>query len=159
MTPRPGSQCRADVHLIGALLYSATADATAVLADVLDDDVESRALAVVLAAVRRLNAVGARHDPVLVLDELRRTGDVSQRGVTDALNAAATCGAEPLAAPQYATAVVAAALRREFESAGTALRSLAAEAPEEDLIERANVMARMIGDCAARLERLRQEDT
>ncbi|MGE2690100.1 hypothetical protein [Mycolicibacterium pulveris] len=155
-----GPPPNADVCLVGALLYGSTSAAAALLELVRDDDIESNALAAVLAAIRRLTAAGARCDPPLVLDELQRAGEIrNHNGVTDALQAAVTSGADPLAARHYGAAVVARSLRRRFDSAGAALQSAAREASEAELSSHAELLARVIGDTAARLETLRGHQT
>ncbi|MGA5466576.1 hypothetical protein [Mycobacterium sp. NPDC050041] len=150
--PHPG----VDTLFVGALLWSTPADAAAVLALVHDDDVESSALAEVLAAVRRLHCARKPHGPQLVLAELQRAGRLrAHNGVAGQLQAATTSGADPHAARQYAGAVVAGSLRRRLESAGVALQAAAREAPENDLRSHTTILARMLSDCDQRLSLLR----
>lgn len=154
--PPVGPHVNADSLLVGALLWSAPADAAAVLALLRDDDIESVALGEVLAAIRRLNAARKPHGPQMVLDELGRTGRLrAHNGVSGQLQAATTSGADTSAAWHYAGAVVARSLRRRIESAGVALQSAAREASEAELSSHVSVLARVVGDCAQRLEQLR----
>ena len=154
--PPVGPHVNVDSLLVGALLWTSTATASAVLALVRDDDVESNALAEVLGALRRLNGAGKPHGPQMVLDELERTGRVrAHNGVAGQLQAATTSGAEASAAWHYAGAVVARSLRRRIESAGVALQSAAREASEAELTSHVSVLARVVGDCAQRLQQLR----
>lgn len=154
--PPVGPHVNVDSMLVGALLWSAPADAAAILALVHDDDVESVALAEVLAAIRRLNGARKPHGPQLTLDELERTGRIrAHNGVPGALQAATTSGADTLAAWHYAGAVVARSLRRRIESAGVALQAAANEAAEAELSSHVSILARVIGNCATRLEQLR----
>ncbi|MHA0287029.1 hypothetical protein ACXYX3_11315 [Mycobacterium sp. C3-094] len=154
--PPVGPHVNADALFVGALLWSAPADAAAVLALVHDDDVESVALAEVLGAIRRLNGARKPHGPALVLDELERTGRLrAHNGVAGQLQAATTSGADAAAAWAYAGAVVARSLRRRIESAGIALQSAAREAAEPELSSHVSLLTRVLGDCATRLEQLR----
>ncbi|MCV7368667.1 hypothetical protein [Mycolicibacterium duvalii] len=50
---------------------------------------------------------------------------------------------------------VAGSLRRRIESAGVALQSAARESSEAELSSHVSILARVIGDCAQRLEQLR----
>ncbi|GJO36588.1 hypothetical protein [Mycobacterium marinum] len=141
--------------LVGALVYSSAAEASAVLALVDDSDV-CPPLSVVLAAVRQLAARSVPPSPQLILDELKRAGALT-RQVATALMGATTTGATTAAAHNYAAAVVAESLRRRVESAGTALTGMAGTAAEVDLgplVERA---AASVRDCARRLQVLRGE--
>lgn len=144
----------ADVCFVGALLYASSADALSVLEHVLDDDVESPAMAAVLAAVRRLALSGKPTGPALVLDELRRVGQL-RGGVADALRAATTSGADPTAATHYAAATVASSLRRRVESAGVALTAMAANGSEADILPIVSSAADACTRCAERLQHLR----
>lgn len=138
--------------LLSALMYGGDAQ---VLAEVHDDDLDP-APAEVLAVVRRLAAAGRPRGPQVVLDELRRSGELA-RGVADVLRSAVTSGADPLAARSYAAAVVAEALRSRAESAGIALAAASATAAEGELAPLAVNAAESVRDCAERLERLRGE--
>ena len=89
--PPVGPHVNVDSLLVGALLWSAPADAAAVLALLRDDDIESVALGEVLAAITRLNAARKPHGPQMVLDELGRTGRLrAHNGVSGQLQAATT---------------------------------------------------------------------
>lgn len=153
-----GTHPDADALLVGALLWSAPADAAAVLRLVRDDDIESSALAEVLAAVRNLSDACKPHSPQLVFDELRRTARLlSHNGVAGQLQAATTSGADSTAAWSYAGAVVAGALRRRVDSAGVALQTAAREAAEDEIGGHVAVWAQDIADCVQRLRQLRGE--
>ncbi|EUA20873.1 hypothetical protein I545_1318 [Mycobacterium kansasii 662] len=71
--------------------------------------------------------------------------------------AATTSGACSSAARHYAAAVVAESLRRQVESAGSALSAAAGTAPEIDLAALVERAAASISGCAWRLEQLRGE--
>jgi len=139
--------------LVGALLYSTAVEASAVLAFVVDDDVDWP-LGPIVAAVRRLAAGGAPPSPQLVADELRRCGKLD-RQIGVALASATTAGACGSAARHYAAAAVAESLRRRVESAGAALRAAALSAAEADLAPLAEQAAAQARDCADRLAALR----
>ena len=139
--------------LIGALLYSTDAEASAVLAFVADDDIPWP-LKPILAAVRRLAAQGVPPAAQLIADELRRDGKLD-RQVGVALAAATTAGACSSAARHYAAAVVAESLRRRVESAGAALQTAAEASAEADLAPLAARAAAQVCDCADRLAALR----
>lgn len=70
--------------------------------------------------------------PELVLDELRRTGRLD-RATACWLAAAATAGAPPETARRYAAIVVSNSLRREVESFGVTLSTVAGSAAEDEL--------------------------
>lgn len=131
------------------------ADPGPVLALVADDDIADPALAEVLKVIRSLVYAGDPVGPVVVLDELRRTG--SSKPVLDRLLQATTAGAVPEAIRAYAAAVVAASLPRRMESAGHALTAAAGSMAEADLAPLAERAAAGIAECAARLAKLRGE--
>ncbi|WP_373234895.1 hypothetical protein [Mycobacterium marinum] len=139
--------------LTGALMYSSSTEAAAVLALVHDDDVDPP-LTVVLAKIRSLVDRGVVPAPQLVLDELKRTGELT-RQVAKTLATATTTGACASAARHYAAATVAESLRRRVESAGAALTSAANTAPEADLAPLVEQAAATIAGCAWRLDSLR----
>jgi replicative DNA helicase len=145
-----------DVLLVGSLLWSSPKAASGVLELVLDDDIESPALARVLESVRQLADAGGPCGPQLVADELRRNGSLT-RHVAGALQDATTAGAEPLAARQYAAGAVAQSLRRRVESAGHTLLSVADSAAERDIGSMVLHVTYGIADCAGRLIALRGE--
>lgn len=150
--PPVGPHPTVDVLLVGALLWCPD-DGAEVLALVADSDIEDPALAAVLTAVRTLLDAGKPAGPQLVADELSRTG--RYRGtVPDRLRAATTSGAA-VASRAYAAAVVAAALRRQVESAGQSLTTAATEAAECELALLSERLAADIAKCARRLELLR----
>lgn len=138
---------------LGALLYSSTVEAGAVLLLVQDSDVDHPWTGV-LAAIRSLVVRDAPPSPVLVADELRRTGSYSRR-VAVALTAATTTGACASAARHYAGAVLAETLRKRVESCGAALRFAAETAPEVDLLPLTLRAAEQVRDVAQRLAQLR----
>lgn len=153
--PPVGPPPAAEVLLVGALLWpAADADPGPVLALVADDDVADPHLAVVLACARSLIYAREPVGAVVVADELRREGRLTQP-VADRLASATTSGAVPAALSGYACAVVSASLRRRVESAGTALCAAAEAMPEADLAPLVVRAAASVEDCAARLERLR----
>lgn len=139
--------------LVGALLYSTAAESSAVLAFVVDDDVDWP-MAPIVAAVRRLAAGDAPPSPQLVADELLRGGKLD-RQIGVALASATTAGASGSAARHYAAAVVAESLRRRVESAGAALLAAAEASAEADLAPLASQAAAQVRDCADRLAALR----
>ncbi|WP_117427400.1 hypothetical protein [Mycobacterium marinum] len=141
--------------LIGSLLYTSVAEASAVLVLVQDEDVDPP-LNLVLAAIRSLVDREVLPAPQLVLDELKRTGALNRQAAT-ALLSATTTGACSSAARYYAAAVVSESLRRKVESAGFALTSAATTAPEADLAPLAERAAAAVQNCARRLESLRGE--
>jgi hypothetical protein len=136
-----------DVLSVGALLWSSPHGAAELLALVRDDDIESPALAAVLAAVRTLARAEKPFGPQLVLDELRRSGALSA-AVAEQLKMAMTCGADPVAVRHYFAALVADSLRRRVASAGVALSSAAWDGAEADLAPFANQAAATVADCA-----------
>lgn len=140
--------------LAGALLYSTTDEAAAVLALVRDDDIIEGPLRTVLSSVRVLVSRGAPVSPQLALDELKRTGRLT-RQVATVLAAITTAGACSHAAQYYAAATVAESLRRKVESAGHALAEAATSAAEADLAPLAEQAAKSAADCAERLAVLR----
>lgn len=140
---------------VGALLYSTLAEARFVLILVHDGDINPP-LSTVLSAIRRLADCGVTPSPQLVLDELRRQGSLT-RQVATTLMAATTSGACSSAARHYAAAVVAESLRRQMESAGSALSAAAGTAPEIDLAALVERAAASISGCAWRLGQLRGE--
>lgn len=151
-----GPHPSADVMFVGALLWAPYADAEAVLNLVHDDDLESVALAEVLAAIRRLVGAGKAHAAQMVLDELTRTGRVhAHNGVAGQLQAALTSGAVGEMAWDVGGAVVARSLRRRVDAAGVALQQAARDASETELSCQVSTLARTIGDCTLRLARLR----
>ena len=152
--PPVGSHPSAGLLLIGALLWATPRQAAEVLALVRDEDLTGPALSTVLAAVRGLVDSGTPAAPQLVLDALHREGKVEEFAVKG-LQDAVTSGAQPLAARQYAAAVVANALRRRIDSAGTALTTAATEAAEADLAPLVERAGESIRDCAHRLAVLR----
>lgn len=154
--PPVGPVPTADVCLVGALMYCSPADAAGVVSLVLDDDLESPALAAVLGAIRRLVEAGRPSGPQVVLDELRRTGNLKSL-VVDQLCTATTCGAASASAGDYACAVVAESLRRRIAAAGDALTVTAWWAAESSLAPLVTRAAESIGSCASRLATLRGE--
>jgi replicative DNA helicase len=142
------------VLLIGGLMWLPPADAAEVVAAVLDDDMPTLPLSTVLAAVRRLVSAGTPAGPALVIDELRRAGRLD-RVTANHVQDAATSGAQPGAVRSYAAAVLAEALRRRIDSAGTALTAAAADAAEADLAPLVTRAAESVRDCADRLTALR----
>lgn len=144
------------VLFVGALLWSTSSSAAAAVDLVRDDDLADPALATVLAAIRTLSTAGRMLGPQLVLDELRRTGELRGR-VPDRLREATTSGASPEAARAYAAAVVANALRRRIESTGSALSAAAMTAAEPDLAPLVAQAAATVSECAHRLALLRDE--
>jgi hypothetical protein len=149
-----GAHPNIDVLFVGALLWCKPTEAVDVLAFVENGDVESSALATVLSAVRALANAGKPLGPQVVLDEIRRTGALNAI-VADQVRAATTSGADPGAARHYGAGVVAEALRRRIDSAGTALTAAAADAAEADLAPLVTRAAESVRDCADRLAALR----
>lgn len=139
--------------LVGALLFSTAAEASAVLAFIVDDDVDGP-LQPILSAVRRLAIGGVPPSAQLTADELRRSGKLD-RQIGVALASATTAGACASAARSYAAAVVSKALRRRVESAGAAMQTAAEASAEADLAPLAAQAAAQVQDCADRLAALR----
>lgn len=151
-----GPHPSAELLLAGALLWSSPDAAAGLLRHLRDDDVADPPTAAVLVAIRTRAAAGRPLGPQLVLDELRRTGQL--RGlVADRLRDATTCGATPEQVRDLAAAVVAQSLRRRVESAGHALTTAATTAAEVDLAPMVASAAAAVADCAHRLETLRGE--
>lgn len=149
-----GPHPSADVLLVGALLWSDPDAAVDVLRLVHDDDLADPPTAAVLAAVRSRADTGRPLGPQLVLDELRRIGQL-RGSVPDRLRDATTCGAVAEQARDLAAAVVADSLRRRVESAGHALTTAAGMAAEADLAPMVAAAAAAVSDCAHRLQLLR----
>jgi replicative DNA helicase len=129
------------------------------LAFVHDDDFESTVLSTVVAAIRRLVLAEKPIGPQMVMDELRRMGELT-REVAVQLQAATTSGADSgVPVPHYAAAVVADSLRRRVESAGVALTAAADGMAEADLAPLVHRAAVSVRDCANRLATLRGEQS
>jgi len=153
--PHPG----VDVLFIGSLLWSGRIEAGIVLAFVHDDDFESTVLSIVVAAIRQLVLAEKPIGPQMVMDELRRTGELT-RQVAVQLQAATTSGADSgVPVRHYAAPVVADSLRRRVESAGVALTTAADEMAEDDLAPLVQRAAVSVRDCANRLAALRGEQS
>ena len=153
--PPVGPPPAAEILLVGALLWPRLdSDPGPVLALVLDDDIADPHLADLLRYCRSFIYGCQPVSAVIVDDELRRVGQLS-KPIADRLNAATTCGAVPAALRGYATAVVAASLRRRVESVGKALTEAADTMAEDDLAPMAQRAAAVIASCAARLDKLR----
>lgn len=150
--PHPGIE----MVFLGSLMWCSPQQAQQVLELVEDDDMPGAATATVLAAIRRLVGRDTPPGPQLVLDELSRVGE--RDGLTDGiLRTAASSGAAAEARREYASAVVAQALRRHVESAGTALASAASDAPEHALAPMVLKVAQKCLGCSKRLKSLRGE--
>lgn len=156
--PPVGPHPSAGVLLVGSLLWTAPQPAAEVLALVCDEDMGTPALSTVLAAVRSLVDSGTPAAPQLVLDALKREGNVKCFAAKD-LQDAVTCGAQPQAARQYAAAVLADALRRRLANAGVALATAATESAEVDLAPMVARASESIRDCAERLATLRGDSS
>jgi replicative DNA helicase len=152
--PPVGPHPTAGVLLLGALFFSRPADASPVLELVVDSDMATPSLSIVLGAVRRLVARGTPPAPQLVLSELQREGALKHFAARD-LQDATTCGAQPLAVNEYAAAVVSESFRRLVESAGAALQAAAAERAEDELAPMVARATQSATDCARRLRHLR----
>jgi replicative DNA helicase len=152
--PPVGPHPTAGVLLLGASFWASHADAAEVLELVLDADMPSPSLAIVLAAVRRLVARGTPPGPQLVADELRRVGTLKHFAAKD-LQDATTCGAQSLAIREYAAAVVSESLRRLIDSAAAALQAAAVECAEDELAPMVARATQSATDCAQRLRHLR----
>ncbi|BBZ17074.1 hypothetical protein [Mycolicibacterium gadium] len=139
---------------LGSLLWSEPVDAAAVLDLVNDDDMATPSLSALVGAVRRLVSAGTPAGPQLVLDAVRREGTL-KHFAAKALADAATSGAQPMAAREYAAAVLSESLRRRIESAGRALVSAATDAAEVELAPLVSKVTVACLDCAARLDELR----
>lgn len=150
--PALGSPPSIEVLFLASLLWSRREDAAELLALVADDDLGHPHLRIVLAALRRMVAEGAHVSPQLLLSRLTRDG--AARPVLTAVLDLTTSGAATEAARDYAAAVLASAVRRRTESAGTALLAAASDAAEHDLADLAARSAHGICDTAARLVQL-----
>ena len=151
-----------EVLCVGALLWAATDDVRPVLALVLADDLDDPHLRPILEAIRRLVAAGRPHDGVAVGDELQRcgalageAGRLTARRLADAITSGA--GANTLAVRSYATAVVADAYRRRYETVGKALAEAATDLAEADLLPLLRGIGTDAVRHAARLAALRGE--
>lgn len=154
LAPPGGPHPEVSVLFVGALLWSASAEVADVLNHVADDDVEDAALAPVLAAIRTLVGAGKPPAPQLILDELRRTGNL-RGNVPARLRSAVTSGACASAVRHYAAATVSDSLRRRIESAGHALTEAARTASEADLAPLVERSAATVVDLERRLAALR----
>lgn len=152
--PPVGPHPSVEVLLVGAALWEADHLALVSLAFVKDDDLDDRALAQVLAAVRSMVYARQPHGPQLVLAELKRSGSLTP-AVAERLAAATTSGADPAAVRHYAIAVVAESLRRRAASAGAALSAIAETSAEADIAPMVERAAASVRDCADRLAALR----
>lgn len=137
--------------LVGALLWARPDEASSILPLVADDDLDSPALATVLAAMRRMPGP---YGPQLVEAELLRAGELEPL-VAAELRDAVTAGASTVAARQYAAAVVAAAFRRRVESFGHALVEAAVDAAEAEVSALVTRCATQLASAANRLTQLR----
>lgn len=139
---------------LGALMHGSRRDASDVLALVRDRDLATPSQETIAVVIRKLVTANRSYTPELVLAEVQRLGKLSGPVQKELLDAT-TSGATALALRDYASAVVAEALRRRVDSAGTALTAAAREAAEPDL---APIVARAVAavdDCADRLRTLR----
>jgi len=118
--------------LVCAMLYSSSAAVTQI-AEFIDteadlDECARRAY----RAMVSLAQLDISPSPELVLDELRRTGQLD-RQTACWLATAVTAGAPPETARRYAAIVVAECLRRQIESWGLTLAAAAGAAAENEL--------------------------
>ncbi|MDV6291496.1 hypothetical protein [Rhodococcus aetherivorans] len=134
-----GPEPTPEMLCIGSLLWAAPDDVRPVLPLMGADDLDDPHLHPILDAIRRLVAAGRPHDGVAVGDELQRcgalageAGRLTARRLADAITSGA--GGNTLAVRSYATAVVADAYRRRYETAGKALTEAATDLAEADLL-------------------------
>lgn len=137
--PPVGAEPTPEMLCIGSLLWAAADDVRPVLPHVLVDDLDDAHLRPILEAIGWLVAANRPHDGVAVGDELQRrgalageSGRLTARRLADAITSGA--GANTLAVRSYATAVVADAYRRRYETAGKALTEAATDLAEADLL-------------------------
>ncbi|MFD4368982.1 hypothetical protein [Rhodococcus sp. NPDC058521] len=149
-TPTP------EIALLGALVYTENINTTTILEQVHTLDLDETGAAACLEAISHLAHQGHDHGPVAIADHLGRLGKLTEPA-RKALLDATTAGSEPLAVRQLAAAVVAASLRRRFESAGKALVEGASVAPEHDLVPLVRSIGTAIVKHADRLRVLRGE--
>jgi replicative DNA helicase len=118
--------------LLCALLYSGS-QTVVQIAECVDADTDlDEAARNAYRAVIELARQNISPAPELVLDELRRTGRLD-RQTACWLASAATAGAPPETARNYAAIVVSNSLRRQAESFGTTLAGAADTAAEHEL--------------------------
>jgi replicative DNA helicase len=144
----------ADQLLVCALLYSACPTVVQIAEYVdADADMDEHARRTYCATLdlARQNISPA---PQLVLDELRRTGQLD-RQTACWLASATTAAAPPETARRYAAVVVANSLRRQVNSWATTLISIADTASEEELETIIDRVAHTIATTFARLAALR----
>ena len=134
-----GPEPSLEVLCVGALLWAAPDVVRPVLPLVGADDLDDPHLHPIFEAIRRLVAAGRPHNRVAVGDELQRcgalageAGRLTARRLADTITSGA--GANTLTVRSYATAVVADAYRRRYETAGKALAEAATELAEADLL-------------------------
>ncbi len=129
----------AEAAFVGALLFQGRRAAEALLLNVNDDDLADPRHRAVLRAVRAVVQAGGRPDPVTVLGELRRSGEVSAMTndrsagtfVADLLAAVPV----PESAGYYAQIVLEHAWRRRVQEAGERLQQAAGTLGQDDLHE------------------------
>lgn len=150
-----GTASGLDELFVGALMFSTVAEVREVAHLVEPGDFDEPA-ATVFSAVAGLAARGVPPSPQLVADDLKRRGLLTRRRAVW-LHSAVVSGACSSAAYSYAAAVVSESLRRQAESFGQALVSVADTAAEDDVATLAGQAATRIRVVAERLEKLRGE--
>ncbi|QSE72254.1 MULTISPECIES: DnaB-like helicase N-terminal domain-containing protein [Rhodococcus] len=151
--------------LLCALLFATRAAAADIVDLLTTDDFHQPLHAELFDAIAALMNTGQPHDPAMVLAHLERHGRLAGhhgRRLAYALTTATTAGADPTASPYYAHAVISAAYRRSFRTAGATITEAAetlpeaAETlPEADLFDHMVAIGRVQRAAARRLDRVR----
>ncbi|WP_237568690.1 hypothetical protein [Mycolicibacterium lacusdiani] len=156
--PATGRPPDSETLLLGGLVGALPIDAAEVLALIETTDMRSPANAVVLETIRAAVVLDADvFGPAAVWDRLTRNG--SRPEVRAALLNATTSGAActPVALRFYASAVVAAAYRRQVESIGNALVTASSDASEVSLSGLVDTAVAKLRATEERLRALRGE--
>ncbi|MGW0021593.1 DnaB-like helicase N-terminal domain-containing protein [Rhodococcus sp. NPDC003382] len=144
--------------LLCALLFAGR-DAAADIVDLLTTaDFHQPLHAELFDAIAALVTTGQPHDAAMVLAHLERHGQLAGhhgRRLAYALTTATTARADPIAAPYYAHAVISAAYRRSFRTAGAAITEAAETLPEHELFEYMVTIGRAQRAATCRLEHVR----
>lgn len=109
-------------------------------------------------AIAALVTADQPHDPAMVLNHLERHGQLAGhhgRRLAYALTTATTAGADPTAALYYTHAIVSAAYRRSFRTAGADITSAAETLPEHELFEHLLTIGYAQRAATRRLDRVR----
>ncbi|UGQ60495.1 DNA helicase (plasmid) [Rhodococcus pyridinivorans] len=144
--------------LLCALLFATRAAAADIVDLLTTDDFHQPLHAELFDAIAALMSTGQPHNPAMVLAYLERHGQLAGhrgRRLAYALTTATAAGADRTAAPYYAHAVISAAYRRSFRTAGAAITEAAETLPEADLFEHMVAIGRAQRAATRRLEHVR----